>query len=284
MLLAKSPEEARTSRPRMLVFGRAGIGKTWGSLSFPNAYYIDTEGGANLPHYTERLTAANALYMGPEDGANDLTVILQQIMALATLQHDRKTLIIDSLSKAWNTAIQIEHDRQVESGRPPSFGSEKKPAVALMRRIIRWIDRLDMTVILICHSRPNWVDGIQEGDTFDAWDKLAYELSLVVEIIHLGDEPKAKIIKTRYESFDPLSVVDWDVATFTDRFDTIDNATKIQQPSTKEQVAEIEIIIDEVGCEHQQKWWDHAGVESWKEMTFDQLNSCIKFLNGRVTV
>ena len=45
-LKAKDPVNAEPSKPKMLIFGKPGVGKTWGALDFPSCYYIDTEGGA----------------------------------------------------------------------------------------------------------------------------------------------------------------------------------------------------------------------------------------------
>ena len=50
-LLAVAPETVEPKKPKVLIFGAAGVGKTWTSLDFPGVYYIDTEGGADLDHY-----------------------------------------------------------------------------------------------------------------------------------------------------------------------------------------------------------------------------------------
>jgi hypothetical protein len=55
-LKAKAPEIVVPGKTKILVFGASGVGKTWFSLGFPNPFFIDTEGGADLKHYQERLT------------------------------------------------------------------------------------------------------------------------------------------------------------------------------------------------------------------------------------
>jgi hypothetical protein len=54
-LKAKAPTEVKPGKTKALVFGKSGVGKTWFTLTFPAPYYIDTEGGADLRHYRERL-------------------------------------------------------------------------------------------------------------------------------------------------------------------------------------------------------------------------------------
>ena len=69
-LKAVAPKAAEPSRPKVLIFGREGIGKTWFSLQFPSVYFIDTEGGANRDHYTDLLEKAGGVYLGPEQGSD----------------------------------------------------------------------------------------------------------------------------------------------------------------------------------------------------------------------
>ena len=65
-LRAVDPKAASPSKPKILIFGKPGVGKTWTSLDFPSVYYIDTEGGADLNHYTDKLKKAGGVYFGPD--------------------------------------------------------------------------------------------------------------------------------------------------------------------------------------------------------------------------
>ena len=125
-LKAKAPEEVQPGKTKGLIFGASGVGKTFFTLAFPAPYYIDTEGGADLRHYQERLKKAGGVYMGQEDGALDFAAIIEQIQALATEKHPYKTLIIDSITKVYQTAIANEAERL---GDKDAFGASKKPAI-----------------------------------------------------------------------------------------------------------------------------------------------------------
>ena len=102
-------------------------------------YYVDCEGGAALDHYTDKLERAGGVYMGPKDGANDINVVVAEVKALATTRHDYKTLVIDSYSKLFNSAIAVEYERMEQAGREmdKTFGAEKKPAIARTKQMRR---------------------------------------------------------------------------------------------------------------------------------------------------
>lgn len=103
-LRAKKPKEQKPKKAKVLIFGAPGVGKTWTSLDFPDCYYIDVEGGATNPEYQHKLEESGAMYFGPPDAADFLTV-LEEIKTLAMTKHDRRTLIIDSYSKLFLSSI-----------------------------------------------------------------------------------------------------------------------------------------------------------------------------------
>ena len=86
-LKAVTPKAAEPSKPKVLIFGKPGVGKTFGALDFPSVYYIDTEGGADLAHYTDKLEKSGGMYLGPEQGNLSFETVMEQVQALATEQH-----------------------------------------------------------------------------------------------------------------------------------------------------------------------------------------------------
>jgi hypothetical protein len=282
----KDPKLAKPSRPKIVIFGKAGVGKTFTALDWPDAYFIDCEGGASLPHYTDKLKKVGALYMGPEDGANDFKVVLEEVQELATTKHDRKTLIVDSFSKLFGTAIQVENDRLVKQGAKTDFGVDKKPAISATRRLVKWLDRIDMNVILICHEKPVWKNGEQIGTSFDGWDKLEYELNLVLRIEKQGTARKAVVQKSRFVNFDDGERVDFSYEEFASRFgaDVMEHSSVPIVLASDVQVDELRGLIDAVNFDTAllEKWREKAGVEKWSEMDTVTIDKCIKHLRGQV--
>ena len=110
-LKAKDPSEVAAGKSKMMVFSKSGVGKTWFALDFPKPFYVDTENGAKLAHYQKKLKAVGGGYFGPEDGALNFEEVLGQIQALATESHPYQTLIIDSITKLFQTAVADEANK-----------------------------------------------------------------------------------------------------------------------------------------------------------------------------
>jgi hypothetical protein len=287
-LKGKDPTTAKPSRPQVVVFGQPGIGKTWTALDFPSCYYIDCEGGANLPHYTRKLKEVDAAYLGPEDGANDFETVIEEVITLATTEHDRKTLIIDSFSKLFATAIQIEHDRMIAVGEKPAFGSEKKPAIAATRRLIRWLGQLDMNVLLICHEKAKWSQGEQVGFEPDTWEKMLYELNLILQVYKTGQTRRVRVIKSRFEQFAEAETLEWTYQEFAYRFgqEILEGDSHAIDLATADQVKDIKHLVEvlKIGPDEVTKVWDWAGVTRWEDMTKTRIAEAIKKLQGKMKV
>lgn len=282
-LKAVDPKSAEPSKSKILIFGKAGVGKTWTSLDFPSVYYVDTEGGANLSHYTDKLKKAGGMYFGPDQGAQDFNEVIGQLKALATENHPYKTVIIDSLSKIYNSEIAKEMDRL---GDKDAYGASKKPAIKLTRQLINWIDRIDMNVILICHEKALWASDKQIGVTFDAWEKLEYELHLCLNIRKQGDSRKAFVTKSRIEKFEDGSIFDFSYNEFASRYgkEVLEGKSKVIVLATPDQVEEIKYLVNLLKIEPETiaKWLDKARADTWEEMEADKLKACIEALKKKL--
>lgn len=287
-LKAKDPKTTEPSKPKMLISGPPGVGKTWFALEFPSVYMIDAEGGANLSHYTDRLKKSGGVYMGPDDGALESETIIEQFKALSTEKHDHKTVVVDSISKVFNTLIAQEQERL---GDKDAFGASKKPAVAFMRRLVMWADRLDMNVLFIAHETAEWGldskgDRTQIGVTADVWNKLAYELHLWLQASKRGPKREVTVRKSRLTGFPDADVMPLDYKEFAERYgkDVINKAATQIVLASSEQVAEIKQLLEVVKIAEEDitKWFTKASVDRFDDMTTEQISKCITFLKGKV--
>lgn len=287
-LRAKDPKAAEPSKPKVLIYGKPGVGKTWTALEFPGVYYIDTEAGADLSHYTDKLAKGGGRYMGPEDGACDFAVLIDQVKGLATEKHPYRTLVVDSVSKVFNTAVAMEAERLGERN---AFGADKKPALASMRQLVSWLQKLDMNVILIAHEKPEWGQNtrgerVEIGQTFDCWDKLEYELHLALRVSKKDRTRTATVRKSRLVGFPEGESFPWSYAAFADRYgrEVIEGAVKTITLASPEQLAEVKRLLSAVKVEEdfEQKCFNKAGVQSWEDMGSELIEKSITWLKGRV--
>lgn len=286
-LKAVDPKSAAPSKPKVLVFGKSGIGKTWTSLDFPNVYYIDTESGADLGHYTDKLKKSGGAYLGVDQGSLSFDTVLEQVQALATEKHPYKTLVIDSISKLFNTEIATEMEKL---GDKDVYGASKKPAVAYMRRLVSWLTRLDMNVIIIAHEKELY--GMDEkkqrnvvGVTFDAWATLEYELHLCLNIFKIGGQRKARVTKTRLEGFEDAEVFEWSYNAFADKYGraTLEGEVKQIVLATAEQLKELKDLFERVKLpdDYEEKCLKKAQLDGWDEMDTEKVSAVIKDIKNK---
>lgn len=267
----------------MVIYGESGVGKSYLSLMLPVPYFCDSEGGSKLAHYQKRLEESGGRYFGPEDGSGDLYAIIQEIKTLTTEKHPYKTLVIDSLSKPYNTLISKEAERL---GDKDSFGSSKKPAIAAIRTLINAIDRLPMNVVLICHEKILWSNGEQAGYIEDVYEKLRYELDLCLRLVKQGAKRYAIVAKSRLTAFPEGDRFEANYAEIVERYgkDFLE-APAIPVPSaTPEQVAEINRLLEivKVGEKERDAWNTRAKAESFEEYKAEDLEKLIVYLKGKV--
>lgn len=279
-LKAVTPSQATPGKPKVLVFGRPGVGKTWWALDFPNVYFIDTEGGASREQYMEKLNQSGGVYMGPEQDSQEFEKVIEELKVLATEEHNFKTVVIDSLSKLYNSSIAREMDRL---GEKDAFGASKKPATALTRRLINWIDRIDMNVILIAHEKVMWEKSEQTGYTFDAWDKLEYELDLAIRVQKSGDKRVGNIKKSRLKNFPDGENFAWNYTEFAKRYgqEIIEKQGQTIKLATNEQLGILAGLLQDnkISHETQEKWFAKEKVTDFREMQADRVTHLIEHLH-----
>jgi hypothetical protein len=288
-LKAKQPEVVQPGKTKALIFGASGVGKTWFTLTFPQPYYIDTEGGADLKHYQERLKAAGGAYLGTAEGSLDFSTVIDQMQALATEKHPYKTLIVDSITKLYQTTIANEAERL---GDKDAFGASKKPAIAWMRRLVNWTMKLDMNVWFVAHDVAEWgVDPktgqrTEVGRVPDVWDKLIYELDLTLNAVKRGPARIAVVRKSRLLGFPdaeqfPLEYNDFALRYGKDFIEAESHAITLAAPA---QVAEITRLVDllKVSPAEIERVLNKAGADEWGELTADQAKATIAWLKKKI--
>lgn len=282
-LKAKQPEEVKPTKPKMMISGESGVGKTSFALDFYKPYLFDTEGGATREQYQQKLKIAGGAYFGKEEGSQDFKAVIDETKALCTTKHDYITAIYDSFTYLYMLEAAI-----AEADKGSDFGRDKKMANIPTRQLISVLEKLDMNVILICHSKQKWErkgkDIIDAGSTFDGYDKLEYILDLWIEILKGGKTFMVR--KSRINSFVqgnsyPLSY---------DKFAELYGKEVLEKPSvpivlaTDEQIARVLQLIEvlKVPDAQVEKWLTTSAVESWDGMSTEQIQKCIDLMEKKI--
>lgn len=285
-LKAIDPQQAVPARPRIVIFGRGGVGKTFTSIDFPSVYYIDTEGGANRQQYRDKLSKSGGVYFGPEQGSQDFETVIDEVITLATIEHKYRTLVIDSYTKLEGIKVQQVNQSLVSDGKSVEFSADKKGAYKFSRRLVNWLGRLDMNVILICHEKDRWQNQQVVGQIFDGFEKLEYELDLCLRIVKTGMLRNATVMKTRLEEFADGSSFPWSYKEFAKRYgqDVMEKSATPIVPATADQVARLKTLLEllKVPEDTSDKWLNKAGVEIFDEMDTATIQKCIGFLEAKI--
>lgn len=282
-LKARKPELIVARKPIIMVSGESGSRKTTFLLSFPKPYLIDTEQGATRDQYKQKLIEVGGVYFGKDEGSQDFDSVIDEVKQLATTKHEYKTLGIDSFSY-----VYLLEAAEAELSGGSDFGRDKKEANKPTRQLMRWLEKLDMTVILTCHSKGKWgrkgKEIFQDGTTFDGYDKLEYLLDLWIET---SPDGKTFIVrKSRIEAFPkgdsfPLSY---------EKFSELYGRDIIEKPATPVKFANHAQLIQMQGLiealnitvEQQEKVLKTFDVDTWEECTEDQIQKAIESLQKKI--
>lgn len=285
-LKGRKPEIVEAGKPKFMISGRSGVGKTTFALDFPSPYYIDTEGGAVRKQYIEKLIANGGAYMGKEDGSQNFKDVVEEIKELGLTKHKYKTLVIDSFSHLYNLEAAIAEDLKGNE-----FGRDKKEANRPSRQLLRWIDNLDMTVILICHHKDKWIkqgkETVNAGTTFDGYDKLEYNLDLWLEIEKSNNVRSMTIKKSRISTLVEGDQFKLSYDKFAELYgkDIIEKEAVPINLAPAEKVSKLTNYINVVRVDETvvKKWLDKANADSLDQMTESQIDKCIEYVEKMVS-
>jgi len=285
-LKAVKPEVVVTPKPKFLLSGRSGVGKTMFSLGFPSPYYMDVEGGAVRQQYRKKLADVGGVYFGKDQGSDDFGAVLEEIKSLATTKHPYKTLIIDSFSHLYLRAASIAEEKIGNE-----FGRDKKEANRPTRQLMRWIGEVDMTVLLVCHSKEKWErrgrDIINTGSTFDGYDKLEFDMDLWLEANKIGNVRSLLVRKSRIEPFPEGKEFPLDYNEFATIYgkETIEKDSKPVEMATPELAAKLRGLLDVVKVEPEviAKWLEKAGADKFEDMKASHINACISLCEKKLS-
>lgn len=205
----KKLERPKGQRPIIATFfGEGGMGKSTLAAMFPKPVFIRTEDG------TASLAGNDDVMLFPLVSSSQ--EVLDQIEALATQEHDFKTLVLDSITQL---ATMIEHEIVAADPKAKSinqagggYGAGYNTAAEKHRQVREWAGALayerGMNVVFIGHADTETLD-LPDFDPFARYTVRMHKRSLphytdnvdLVGLIRLktyvrGDGDKKRAIST----------------------------------------------------------------------------------------
>lgn len=242
-LKAKQPI-VKDSRFNAIVYANRGVGKTHFCCSFPNAYYIDTEGLENHEHFVEMLKSNGSRIIR----INDISEIIKEVNELMSTKHPFKTIVIDSITFPFHLLANMEAERLSKNG---SEGTEYGANLAKAKRrtfeLGMLLTRLDMNVIVTAHEKSKYEKNVEIGKVSDVNEKMEYALGTVINLRRIGEKVKAFIEKSRYPELKTFEMID-----FNDGYKTLchklgkklfEREVIPEELATKEQIEEFERLV-----------------------------------------
>lgn len=282
-LKAKQPIEVKATKPKFMISGESGVGKTFFALDFPKPYLIDSEGGATREQYQEKLKKSGGAYFGKEEGSQDFKSVIEEVKQLCTTKHEYKTLIIDSF-----TYLYMLEASEAEAKGGSDFGRDKKMANIPTRQLISVLEKCDLNIILVCHSKTKWErrgkDIIDTGSTFDGYDKLEYILDLWVEILKGGKTFQVK--KSRVQSLIQGDSYPLSYEKFAELYgkETVERESVPVTLANSAQLTQLAGLIEALNIteEQQEKNLKKFNAETWAELTESDIQIVIESLQKKI--
>lgn len=288
-LKAKSPE-VKEKRLKMLVYGPAGVGKTTAAIQFPSAYIIDTEKGTDF--YATTINKAKSAVLQ----TLNVDEVKEELKELATVKHSFKTLIIDPITQIYNNTqekwtrvfekyAKSDKEADVQDFGMRYWGKVKGDFKGLQRLMLA----LDMNVIVTSHQKDVYGTGFSKiGTTFDSMRGDDYLFDLVFQVERKNGDLMAKTIKERAElgkNKFPAEFI-WSYDNFCKYYgkEIIERESKPIVMATKEQIERANKLIEVVKVDDEtvNKWLAKADVDSFDEMSGEQIQKVIEFLEKKV--
>lgn len=271
-LKAKKPI-LKEARFQAVVYANRGVGKTHFCCSFPNSYYIDTEGLEKHPHFVEML-----INNGSDVARiNELGEIITEVKTLLSTKHDYRTLIIDSITFPFHLLASMEADRLAKKSKDGSEGTEFGANLAKAKRqtfeLGMLLSRLDMNVIVTAHEKVKYEKGIEVGKISDVNEKMEYALGSVLNLRRQGEKIKAMVDKSRYTGLPTNKFIDFDngyemLCTMLGR-DLFEKEATPETLATKDQLLELKRLVDILNVPED---WLNKRIASCRASNIDQLS------------
>ena len=285
-------EDVNNNKLNLLVYGGPGAGKSHFCCSFPNTCYMDTENLHKYKKYRDMLKASG----GEIYSVNSLDEIYDNVRSLLKDPEHYSTIVIDSLSNIYKIECEVEADRLAEEAKMKNkgdtegneFGRNRARPTRKVMRICQLLERLDMNVIVTCHEKDEYDNGVQVGKAPDIATKATdYSLGTKVQILDTPAFPKRGLVKkSRYAEVPQHETIEMSYPAFKKFFgeDMFTNKATKEDLASIEQIDELNRLVKLLSVEEKMvnKWLAKSKSASFDEMESSKIQACIDMLTKSI--
>lgn len=190
MTLRAVPPSEVQPYAKVLIFGGAGVGKTFSLSQIPASYFFDLETGAAYPEYVKNLKEAGSVIFQTVD----IDEVITEVTSLLSENHSYRNVIIDPLT----TVFKDEADLQ-EKYVGTDYGKNTAEANKKWRRLGKLLKRLNMNVFVVAYEQAKFG---QEGVFVPNGPKdIAHFFDIVLHAQRRGESRVAVVSKSRSSAF-----------------------------------------------------------------------------------
>lgn len=279
MALKGKKPSVNESRLKCMFYGAAGVGKTTAAIQFPKPYIIDTERSTSNSQYVKAIEKSG----GSVFVTSDFDEIRNEVKELLRTKHEYKTLVIDSMTLVYNDLLE-KSERKIKT---TDFGRHYAEANKRMKHFIYDLLKIDMNVIITCHSKNEYGQNLSVlGTTFDSYKKLDFIFDVVFEVQKQGNNRIGIVKKTRVEGLPDQEKINFSYEEIANRYgrDILERDVIQIQMATEDQIIELEKLINLLHVDQEvcQKWLDKSKSETWSDMKEIEIEKCIQYLKDKI--
>ena len=254
---------------KMLIYGGAGVGKSFNLTKIPRSYYFDLEQGASYPEYVKNLSDGESVIFSTVD----IDEVIAEVTSLLSEKHSYRNVIIDPIT----TVFKDEADTQ-EKYVGTDYGKNTAEANKKWRRLGKLLKRLQMNVFVVAYEQVKFNDDslVPNGPK-----DIAHFFDVVLHAQKRGNDRVAIVVKSRSSSFPEGLTMPFTFDELAARasVELARNAEPIKLASD-EQVAELKrlLMMRVDGEKLTDKWLKKVGAEELSEMPADAAEKCLNYL------
>lgn len=284
----KKTKEDAPDRVICLIEGESGNGKSFFLANIPDSVIYDVDLGGGLAYLDARIKKNGS----EREELYSYKDVLDDLRKRAAEGRLKKNIAIDHVTGLHQAAV-LKYNPSQES----DYGRSGNRATYDWRSIREFARTFDCNLWVIAHLKAEYEKDKQVGKTADGAKNIEADMHIVLRLENKKENKTypsvAHVVKWRRDPEDPRGAVPASFPFSVEEFSKIFGADfqrkrKDVAFAKPETVAEVSRVLEFLGedrkAELKAKWFSAAGVEKFEQMTEEQIQACLAFLQKEMGV